>query len=84
MFGFFPETFFKENWSVMPVAGVNYLGHSQAIGIIFIAVNSTCRYWFRRFKAEDFDVNDPQRPGTPRTAKTDALKSLLDGNPSQT
>uniref|UniRef100_A0A1I7WAZ1 Oxidoreductase n=1 Tax=Heterorhabditis bacteriophora TaxID=37862 RepID=A0A1I7WAZ1_HETBA len=29
-------------------------------------------------------LNDPQRPGTPRTAKTDALKSLLDGNPSQT
>uniref|UniRef100_A0A1I7XSV3 HTH_48 domain-containing protein n=1 Tax=Heterorhabditis bacteriophora TaxID=37862 RepID=A0A1I7XSV3_HETBA len=46
--------------------------------------HSTCRYWFRRFKAEDFDVNDRQLPGTPRTAKTDALKSLLDENPLQT
>uniref|UniRef100_A0A1I7WAB9 HTH_48 domain-containing protein n=1 Tax=Heterorhabditis bacteriophora TaxID=37862 RepID=A0A1I7WAB9_HETBA len=49
-----------------------------------VVSHRTCRYCFRRFKAEDFDVNDPQRPGTPRTAKTDALKSLLDGNPSQT
>ncbi|KAK6022834.1 hypothetical protein OSTOST_11453, partial [Ostertagia ostertagi] len=39
IFGVFPESFYEENWSVVPVAGVNYLGHSQAIGIIFIAVN---------------------------------------------
>uniref|UniRef100_A0A1I7WW52 Histone-lysine N-methyltransferase SETMAR n=1 Tax=Heterorhabditis bacteriophora TaxID=37862 RepID=A0A1I7WW52_HETBA len=45
---------------------------------------NTCRYWFQRFKAGDLDVNDRQRSGTPRTAKTDALKSLLDENPSQT
>uniref|UniRef100_A0A1I7WJA7 Transposase n=1 Tax=Heterorhabditis bacteriophora TaxID=37862 RepID=A0A1I7WJA7_HETBA len=44
----------------------------------------TCRYRFRRFKAGDFDVNDRQHSGTPRTAKTDALKSLLDENLSQT
>uniref|UniRef100_A0A1I7WHB1 HTH_48 domain-containing protein n=1 Tax=Heterorhabditis bacteriophora TaxID=37862 RepID=A0A1I7WHB1_HETBA len=36
------------------------------------------------FKAGEFDVNDRQRSGTPRTPKTDALKSLLDANPSQT
>uniref|UniRef100_A0A1I7XB13 ABC transporter domain-containing protein n=1 Tax=Heterorhabditis bacteriophora TaxID=37862 RepID=A0A1I7XB13_HETBA len=41
-------------------------------------------YWFRRFKAGDFDVSDRQRSGTPRTTKADALKSLLDENPSQT
>uniref|UniRef100_A0A1I7XN17 Coiled-coil domain-containing protein 77 n=1 Tax=Heterorhabditis bacteriophora TaxID=37862 RepID=A0A1I7XN17_HETBA len=46
--------------------------------------DSTYRYRFRRFKAGEFDVSDRQRSGTPRTAKTDALKSLLDGNPSQT
>uniref|UniRef100_A0A1I7WPK6 HTH_48 domain-containing protein n=1 Tax=Heterorhabditis bacteriophora TaxID=37862 RepID=A0A1I7WPK6_HETBA len=46
--------------------------------------HSTCRYRFRRFKAGEFDVSDRQRSGTPRTAKTDALKSLLDDNPSQT
>uniref|UniRef100_A0A1I7WS16 TEA domain-containing protein n=1 Tax=Heterorhabditis bacteriophora TaxID=37862 RepID=A0A1I7WS16_HETBA len=34
--------------------------------------------------ASDYDVNDRQRFETPRTAKTDALKSLLDDNPSQT
>uniref|UniRef100_A0A1I7XI98 HTH_48 domain-containing protein n=1 Tax=Heterorhabditis bacteriophora TaxID=37862 RepID=A0A1I7XI98_HETBA len=31
-----------------------------------------------------FDVSGRQRSGTPRTAKTDALKSLLDENPLQT
>uniref|UniRef100_A0A1I7XL47 HTH_48 domain-containing protein n=1 Tax=Heterorhabditis bacteriophora TaxID=37862 RepID=A0A1I7XL47_HETBA len=34
--------------------------------------------------AGEFDVNDRQRSGKPRTAKSDALKSLLDENPSQT
>uniref|UniRef100_A0A1I7XS11 HTH_48 domain-containing protein n=1 Tax=Heterorhabditis bacteriophora TaxID=37862 RepID=A0A1I7XS11_HETBA len=58
--------------SIFSVLGEGVLSHS------------TCRYWFRRFKAEDFDVNDRQLPGTPRTAKTDALKSLLDENPLQT
>ncbi|CAD6185974.1 unnamed protein product [Caenorhabditis auriculariae] len=38
-FGLFPKTFYKENWSVVPIAGMNYLGHAQAIGIIFIAIN---------------------------------------------
>uniref|UniRef100_A0A1I7WPT3 HTH marR-type domain-containing protein n=1 Tax=Heterorhabditis bacteriophora TaxID=37862 RepID=A0A1I7WPT3_HETBA len=33
--------------------------------------------------ARDFDVSDRQRSATPRTPKTDALKSLLDANPSQ-
>uniref|UniRef100_A0A1I7XUI7 HTH_48 domain-containing protein n=1 Tax=Heterorhabditis bacteriophora TaxID=37862 RepID=A0A1I7XUI7_HETBA len=51
------------------------------VGVLF---HRTCRYWFRRFKAGDFDVSDRQRPGTPQTSKTDALKSLLDENPSQT
>uniref|UniRef100_A0A1I7XMA1 HTH_48 domain-containing protein n=1 Tax=Heterorhabditis bacteriophora TaxID=37862 RepID=A0A1I7XMA1_HETBA len=32
--------------------------------------HSTCRYWFRRFKAGDFDVSDRQRSGTPRTTKS--------------
>uniref|UniRef100_A0A1I7XNW1 mannosyl-oligosaccharide 1,3-1,6-alpha-mannosidase n=1 Tax=Heterorhabditis bacteriophora TaxID=37862 RepID=A0A1I7XNW1_HETBA len=34
--------------------------------------------------AGDFDISDRQHSGTPRTAKTDAFKSLLDANPSQT
>uniref|UniRef100_A0A1I7XI16 HTH_48 domain-containing protein n=1 Tax=Heterorhabditis bacteriophora TaxID=37862 RepID=A0A1I7XI16_HETBA len=38
--------------------------------------HGTCKYWFQRFKAGEFDVNDRQRSEMPRTAKTDALKSL--------
>uniref|UniRef100_A0A1I7XP78 HTH_48 domain-containing protein n=1 Tax=Heterorhabditis bacteriophora TaxID=37862 RepID=A0A1I7XP78_HETBA len=34
--------------------------------------------------AGEFDVNDRQRSGTTQTSKADALKSLLDENPSQT
>uniref|UniRef100_A0A1I7WLB2 HTH_48 domain-containing protein n=1 Tax=Heterorhabditis bacteriophora TaxID=37862 RepID=A0A1I7WLB2_HETBA len=41
-------------------------------------------YWFQRFKAGEFDVNDRQHSGTPRKPKTDALKSLLGENPSKT
>uniref|UniRef100_A0A1I7XDY0 HTH_48 domain-containing protein n=1 Tax=Heterorhabditis bacteriophora TaxID=37862 RepID=A0A1I7XDY0_HETBA len=50
-------------------------------GVLF---HRTCRYSFRGLEAGDFDVSDRQRSGTPRTPKTDALKSLLDANPSQT
>ncbi|WKY00521.1 hypothetical protein Q1695_014954 [Nippostrongylus brasiliensis] len=53
IFGVFPESFYTENWSVVPVAGVNYLGHSQAVGIIFIAVN--------RFTAVYFPIRHKQK-----------------------
>uniref|UniRef100_A0A1I7X5C0 DH domain-containing protein n=1 Tax=Heterorhabditis bacteriophora TaxID=37862 RepID=A0A1I7X5C0_HETBA len=49
-----------------------------------VVLHSTCIYRFRRFKAGYFDVNDRQRSGTPQTSMTDALKSLLDENLSQT
>uniref|UniRef100_A0A1I7XPH6 HTH_48 domain-containing protein n=1 Tax=Heterorhabditis bacteriophora TaxID=37862 RepID=A0A1I7XPH6_HETBA len=44
----------------------------------------TCRYWFRSFKAGDFDVSDRQCFRTPETSKTGALEALLDENPSET
>uniref|UniRef100_A0A1I7XQR4 SSD domain-containing protein n=1 Tax=Heterorhabditis bacteriophora TaxID=37862 RepID=A0A1I7XQR4_HETBA len=49
-----------------------------------VVSHSTCRYWFQRFKAGEFDVNDRQRSGTSETLKTNAFKSLLDENHSQT
>uniref|UniRef100_A0A1I7X9Y5 HTH_48 domain-containing protein n=1 Tax=Heterorhabditis bacteriophora TaxID=37862 RepID=A0A1I7X9Y5_HETBA len=49
-----------------------------------VVSHSTCKYWFQSFKAGEFDANDRQRSGTPPMVKTDALKSLLDENPSQT
>uniref|UniRef100_A0A1I7WR69 HTH_48 domain-containing protein n=1 Tax=Heterorhabditis bacteriophora TaxID=37862 RepID=A0A1I7WR69_HETBA len=45
--------------------------------------HGTFRYWFQRFKAGEFDVNDRQRSGTTPMVKTDALKALLDENTSQ-
>ncbi|VDO86476.1 unnamed protein product [Heligmosomoides polygyrus] len=57
IFGVFPESFYEENWSVVPVAGVNYLGHSQAVGIIFIAVN--------RFTAVYFPMRHKQKWWSP-------------------
>ncbi|CAJ0599745.1 unnamed protein product [Cylicocyclus nassatus] len=58
IFGVFPESFYENNWSVIPVAGVNYLGHSQAIGIIFIAVN--------RFTAVYYPMRHKQRWWRPK------------------
>uniref|UniRef100_A0A1I7X319 HTH_48 domain-containing protein n=1 Tax=Heterorhabditis bacteriophora TaxID=37862 RepID=A0A1I7X319_HETBA len=58
--------------SIFPVLGEGVLCHS------------TCKYWFRSFKAGDFDVSDRQRFGTPETSKTGALEALLNENPSKT
>lgn len=52
-----PGELYEENWSVVPVAGVNYLGHSQAVGIIFIAVN--------RFTAVYFPMRHKQKWWSP-------------------
>uniref|UniRef100_A0A1I7XBE6 HTH_48 domain-containing protein n=1 Tax=Heterorhabditis bacteriophora TaxID=37862 RepID=A0A1I7XBE6_HETBA len=49
-----------------------------------VVSHSTCRFWFRRFKAGDFDVSDRQRFGTPPSRKTGAFETLLDENTSQT
>uniref|UniRef100_A0A1I7WMC8 HTH_48 domain-containing protein n=2 Tax=Heterorhabditis bacteriophora TaxID=37862 RepID=A0A1I7WMC8_HETBA len=37
--------------------------------------HGTSRYWFRRFRAADFDVSERQRSGTPRLTKTGALEA---------
>ncbi|CAJ0580835.1 unnamed protein product, partial [Mesorhabditis spiculigera] len=39
IFGWLPDSIFTESWAVVPIAGINYLVHAQAIGIIFIAIN---------------------------------------------
>uniref|UniRef100_A0A1I7WAH3 HTH_48 domain-containing protein n=1 Tax=Heterorhabditis bacteriophora TaxID=37862 RepID=A0A1I7WAH3_HETBA len=41
-----------------------------------VVSHDTCRYWFQRFKAGEFDVNDRQRSGIPRT-RTFCEKLLL-------
>lgn len=61
-FGVFPDNFYKENWSVVPIAGMQYLGHAQAFGIIFIAVN--------RFTAVHYPIKHRQQWWTPKVTKT--------------
>jgi len=38
---------------------------------------NTCKYWFRQFKAGDFDVSDRARFGTLRKLEADNLQGLL-------
>jgi histone-lysine N-methyltransferase SETMAR len=45
---------------------------------------STCEFWFRRFKANDFDVNDKERSGAPQKVTDNKLQTLLDQNSCQT
>ena len=45
---------------------------------------TTCRAWFRRFKAGDFDVEDKERPGHPKMFQDNELQVLLDENDAQT
>jgi len=39
---------------------------------------SACEFWFRRFRAGNFDVNDPKRSGATSNVKSVDLQALLD------
>ena len=45
--------------------------------------DKTCKEWFR-FKSNDFDVEDKEGPGRPRTFKDEELQALVDQDPCQT
>lgn len=46
--------------------------------------NTTCKEWFRRFKDNDFDVCDKERPGQSKKFEDPELQALLDEDPCQT
>lgn len=71
MFGIFPASFYRENWSAVPLVGMNYLGHAQAVGIIFIAVNrcdplNVLKTFLFRFTAVYFPIRHKQNWWTPK------------------
>ena len=43
-----------------------------------------CRDWCRRFKNDDFDVDDRPREGRPKTFEDAELEAMLDEDPCQT
>lgn len=45
---------------------------------------STCREWFRKFRSNDFDVEDKEREGAPKKFEDAELEALLDEDPCQT
>jgi len=46
--------------------------------------DKTCREWSRRFKSDDFDIEDKERFGRPRAFEDEELQALMDENPRQT
>ncbi|KAG5321439.1 MOS1T transposase, partial [Pseudoatta argentina] len=46
--------------------------------------DTTCRDWFRRFKNNDFELEDEERSGAPKKFQDKELEQLLDEDPSQT
>ena len=46
--------------------------------------DTTCRAWFRRFKNNDFKLEDKERSGAPKKFEDKELKEILDENRSQT
>ncbi|KAG5313046.1 MOS1T transposase, partial [Pseudoatta argentina] len=46
--------------------------------------DTTCRDWFRRFKNNDFQLEDKERSGVPKKFQDKELEQLLDEDPSQT
>lgn len=44
----------------------------------------TCRKWFARFKAGDFELEDKERPGQPKKFEDKELEALLNEDSSQT
>ncbi|KAG5309752.1 MOS1T transposase, partial [Pseudoatta argentina] len=47
-------------------------------------LDTTCRDWFRRFKNNDFQLEDKERSGAPKKFEDKELEQLLDEDPSQT
>ena len=43
----------------------------------------TCQYWFQRFKAGNFSVEDEERSGRPENFEDKELQALLDEDPTQ-
>ncbi|KAG5325797.1 MOS1T transposase, partial [Pseudoatta argentina] len=43
--------------------------------------DTTCRDWFRRFKNNDFELEDKERSGAPKKFQDDELEQLLDEAP---
>ena len=41
----------------------------------------TCKNWFVRFRAGDWDLNDKERPGRPVETDDDILNELLEEDP---
>lgn len=46
--------------------------------------NTTCRDWFRRFKNNDFEIEDKDRSGAPKKFEDEKLEELLDQDRCQT
>ncbi|KAG5309967.1 MOS1T transposase, partial [Pseudoatta argentina] len=46
--------------------------------------DTTCSDWFRRFKNNDFELEDKERSGAPKKFEGNELEQLLDEDPSQT
>ena len=47
-------------------------------------IDKSCTKWFRRFKDEDFSVEDKPRSEQPKKFKDKELEALLEENQSQT
>ena len=45
---------------------------------------TTHRHWFRRFKDNDYDVKDKERPGQPKKFEDGELEALLEEDSCQT
>ena len=43
-----------------------------------------CQKWFARFKSDDFDLEDEERPGQPKKFEDEKLEALLDEDCCQT
>ena len=46
--------------------------------------DTTCRYWFRRFKNNDFKLVDKERSGAPKKFEDKEFEETLDEDRSQT
>ncbi|KAG5307528.1 MOS1T transposase, partial [Pseudoatta argentina] len=46
--------------------------------------DTTCSDWFRRFKNNDFELEDKERSGAPKKFQDKELEQLFDEDPSQT
>ena len=67
--------FYRKDKNATQVANKICTVHGEAVA------ERTVRKWFARFKADNFNLEDQERPDRPSITDEDQIKTLIENNP---